>query len=92
MANEMAVPEESPSTFSAKHDKFPELKNAKLGDIVEVKVKGKVVNLHAASQYSKGSTEIEVESGQNKEDDNPETMPLEKLREKLPKKQEEDEE
>lgn len=89
MADEMAVPEQHPSTFCAKFDEFPEAKNANLGDMIEIKFKGKVVSLRAPDKYSKGEAVLEVKNADLSEEDM-EKMPVKELRKKLPVKDEEE--
>lgn len=87
----MSKKENYPSTFCARHDEFPELKDAKLGQEVELKVKAKVVGLRAADMHSKGETNLEILAG-NKSDKEaaPEDMSAEEMRKKLPVKDEEE--
>lgn len=97
MAEAIGKPEEMPSTFCARHDAFPELKDAKLGEMVELKVRGKVVSLRAPDKYSKGETHLEISSGNTSEEEaepkeeDVENMSAEEMRKKLPVKDEEEE-
>lgn len=98
MEKDMATPERMPSTFCARHDEFPELKDAQLGETVEIKVRGKVVGLRAADRYSKGETTLEINSGNLSEkeaepemEDDIENMSSEEMRKRLPVKDEEEE-
>jgi hypothetical protein len=86
--NDNAVPEQHPSTFCGMFDDFPELKDAKLGDMIELKIKGKVVELEAPSKDSKGKAGLEVKSADMTEDEMRD-MPAKELRKKLPVKDEE---
>jgi len=83
-----AVPEQMPSTFCARFDEFPEVKDAQLGDVIELKIKGKVVSLRAPDMHAKGEATLEVKSADMGEDEM-RKMPLNELRDKLPKKSEE---
>jgi hypothetical protein len=96
MEKDIATPERMPSTFCARHDEFPELKDAQLGETVEIKVRGKVVGLRAADRYSKGETTLEINSGNLSEveaepEDDVENMSSEEMRKRLPVKDEEEE-
>lgn len=87
MADEMAVPEQYPSTFCAKFDEFPEAKNWKLGDMVELTVKGKVTALHAPDRNMKGEAILEIKNAETPDD--MEDMPASEMRKRLPVKDEE---
>lgn len=84
-----AVPEQYPSTMCARLDEFPELKDAKLGDLVELKIKAKVVGMRAPDREAKGEANLEVKSAEMTEDEMRE-MPSKELRKKLPVKDEEE--
>jgi len=88
MAKEMAVPEQHPSSFCAKFDEFPELRNSKLGDVVELKVRGTVVSLQASDMHSKGSASLEITNGNGSE--NYDKMSSSDMRKRLPVKDEEE--
>lgn len=83
-----AVPEQYPSTFCARFDEFPEVKDAKLGDVIELKIKGKVVELRAPDRNMKGEATLEVKSADMKNQDM-EDMPASEMRKRLPVKDEE---
>jgi hypothetical protein len=79
-----------PTRMSIKHEDLPGLDSASLGDRVKFTVVGKIVSNRAADEYGDGSTEVEVSSIENAEPvkkENAATMHLDKLKAKLPKKE-----
>jgi len=80
-----------PTRMCIKHGDLPGLDVAALGDRVKVIVTGKIVSNRAEDNYGDGSTEIEVvniESVDPVKKENAATMHLDKLKSKLPKKEE----
>jgi hypothetical protein len=91
----------SPTMIGVKHIDMPEMEGAQLGDKVHLHVHGTVKSVRAKDEYSDGETSVEVHhmhAGDPNEDgvtegDGPEpseeearTMPLDKLRKRLPHK------
>jgi hypothetical protein len=84
-----------PTRIHVKHGDLPGLDSASLGDRVKVIVTGKVISNRAADEYCDGCAEVEVTSMENAEPvkkENAATMHLDKLKSKLPKKEEVEEE
>jgi hypothetical protein len=80
-----------PTTMCIKHADLPGLEEAALGDRVKIIVTGKITSNRAADKNFDGDTTIEVTSIENAEPvkkENAATMHLEKLKAKLPKKEE----
>ena len=83
-----------PTTICIKHADLPGLDTAALGDRVKVIVTGKITSNRAEDKYADGDAQIEVTSIENAEPvkkENAATMHLDKLKSKLPKKEEEEE-
>jgi hypothetical protein len=83
--------DKSPTTMCIKHDDMPGLMDANLGDRVKFIVTGKVTSNRAADKFANGDATIEVQSIENAEPvkkENAATMHLDKLKSKLPKKEE----
>lgn len=84
-----------PTTMCIKHADLPGLDSSALGDRVKIIVTGKITSNRAKDHYGDGNTEIEVTSIENVDPvkkENAATMHLDKLKSKLPKKEEEVEE
>jgi len=80
-----------PSTICINHADMPGLDTAALGDRVKVVITGKITSNRAEDKYGDGNAQIEVTSIENAEPvkkENAATMHLEKLKSKLPKKEE----
>lgn len=82
-------PVQMPSMIHVNYTDAPELKDHKVGDKVTLTITGKITNI------SEDSTGVEVESVDTQEEqgepstEEAATMPLDKLRKRLPKKSEE---
>ena len=84
-----------PTRMCIKHEDLPGADSAALGDRVKIIVTGKIISNRAADEYGDGSTEIEVTNIENVDPvkkENAATMHLDKLKSKLPKKEEVDDE
>ena len=80
-----------PTHVCIKHADLPGLEEAALGERVKVIVTGKIISNRAADDYGDGTTDIEVTSIENVDPvkkENAATMHLDKLKSKLPKKEE----
>jgi hypothetical protein len=81
-----------PTVVCVKHADLPGLENAALGDRVKFIVTGKITSNRAKDKYGDGETTVEAISIENAEPvkkENAATMHLDKLKAKLPKKEEE---
>lgn len=84
-----------PTTISIKHADLPGLDAAALGDRVKVIVTGKIISNRAEDEYCDGDAQVEVLSIENVDPvkkENAATMHLDKLKSKLPKKDDVEEE
>lgn len=84
-----------PTRICIKHGDLPGLDNAALGDRVKVIVTGKIISNRAEDEYGDGNTEVEVTSIENVDPvkkENAATMHMDKLKSKLPKKEDVEEE
>jgi hypothetical protein len=83
--------DKTPTSICVNHADLPGLDEAALGDRVKLIVTGKIVSNRAEDKYGDGNAQIEVSSIENAEPvkkENAATMHLEKLKSKLPKKEE----
>ena len=84
-----------PTTVCINHADLPGLDEAALGTRVKIVITGKITSNRAEDDYGDGSAQIEVTSIENAEPvkkENAATMHLEKLKSKLPKKDDAEEE
>jgi hypothetical protein len=81
-----------PTTICIKHADLPGIDEAALGDRVKLVIEGHIRAQRAADTFGDGNAEVDIHSIQHAEPvkkENAATMHMDKLKEKLPKKEEE---